>query len=143
MRLGPTLPTHLQAWIKARLQLIAGIWWRSEREHFKANMRLNEILEHLTDELASTETTHYHDTPSWLVAIERAASTRIQTIHTVEDLAAIAGMSVAHFSRQFRQSTGQPPAKWLRQRRMDIAADLLRATDEFHAADRRSDRHFA
>ena len=93
-------------------------------------MRLNEILEHLTDELLPKDrATSTNEHTSWLTAIERAASSRVKTLHTVDDLAAIAGMSIAHFSRLFRQTTGLSPAKWLRQRRMAQAADLLRTSD--------------
>ena len=126
--LGIEIPEAIRQWVKARLQLISGIWWRSDREHFKANMRLNEILEHLTDKSDPETTFHFEEGPAWLGAIERACTTRVQTIHTVDDLADIAGMSIAHFSRCFRHATGHSPAKWLRQRRMAVAADLLRSS---------------
>ena len=43
------LPQELWPWITARAELITGIWQRDERHYFKSNMRLNEILEHVTD----------------------------------------------------------------------------------------------
>lgn len=45
---------------------------------------------------------------------------------TVEQLAAACGLSVRHFSRAFRQSTGVPPHRWRLRRRVDRAQDLLR-----------------
>jgi AraC family transcriptional regulator len=38
------------------------------------------------------------------------------------------GLSVSHFARAFRSSTGDPPHRWLMQRRVDRAKDLMRAT---------------
>ena len=40
-------------------------------------------------------------------------------------LAAIAGCSPTHFSRAFKQSTGKPPFRWLLERRIARAKDLL------------------
>jgi AraC-like DNA-binding protein len=44
-------------------------------------------------------------------------------------LAAAAGISRAHFSRQFRQAFGESPHQYLMSRRMERAAALLRDTD--------------
>ncbi len=48
---------------------------------------------------------------------------------TVEDLAAAAGLSRAHFSRMFARTFGESPAAYLRSRRLERAAALLRYTD--------------
>jgi len=42
-------------------------------------------------------------------------------------LAAECGLSVRHFSRAFRQSTGLPPHRWLLERRVALAKSLLRS----------------
>jgi AraC-like DNA-binding protein len=47
----------------------------------------------------------------------------------VEDMAAAAGLSRAHFSRQFRRAFGVPPHAYLLTRRLERAAALLRTTD--------------
>ncbi|HMJ37592.1 MAG TPA: AraC family transcriptional regulator [Baekduia sp.] len=47
----------------------------------------------------------------------------------VEDLARAAGLSRAHFSREFRRAFGEPPHAYLLTRRLERAAALLRATD--------------
>jgi AraC-like DNA-binding protein len=47
----------------------------------------------------------------------------------VEDMAAAAGLSRAHFSRQFKVTFGEPPHKYLLARRLERAAALLRNTD--------------
>jgi AraC-like DNA-binding protein len=47
----------------------------------------------------------------------------------VEDLASAAGLSRAHFSREFRQTFGESPHAYLLTRRLERAAALLRTTD--------------
>ncbi|HEY1538072.1 MAG TPA: helix-turn-helix transcriptional regulator [Solirubrobacteraceae bacterium] len=47
----------------------------------------------------------------------------------VGDLAAAAGLSRAHFSREFRRAFGEPPHAYLLTRRLERAAALLRTTD--------------
>ncbi len=47
----------------------------------------------------------------------------------VDDLADVAGLSRAHFSREFRRAFGVPPHAYLLTRRLERAAALLRTTD--------------
>jgi AraC-like DNA-binding protein len=47
----------------------------------------------------------------------------------VDDLAGAAGLSRAHFSREFRRAFGEPPHVYLLTRRLERAAALLRTTD--------------
>lgn len=47
----------------------------------------------------------------------------------VDDLAAAAGLSRAHFSREFRRAFGVSPHAYLLTRRLERAAALLRNTD--------------
>src|SRR3569832_524663 len=47
----------------------------------------------------------------------------------VDDLARAAGLSRAHFSREFRRAFGEPPHAYLLTRRLERAAALLRNTD--------------
>jgi AraC-like DNA-binding protein len=47
----------------------------------------------------------------------------------VDDMARAAGLSRAHFSREFRRAFGQAPHAYLLGRRMERAAALLRTTD--------------
>jgi AraC-like DNA-binding protein len=48
---------------------------------------------------------------------------------SVDDLAHAAGLSRAHFSRQFRGAFGESPHAYLLTRRLERAAALLRTTD--------------
>jgi AraC-like DNA-binding protein len=47
----------------------------------------------------------------------------------VEEMAAAAGLSRAHFSREFRRAFGESPYSYLLTRRLERAAALLRNTD--------------
>jgi AraC-like DNA-binding protein len=47
----------------------------------------------------------------------------------VEEMAAAAGLSRAHFSREFRRAFGESPHGYLLTRRLERAAALLRDTD--------------
>jgi AraC-like DNA-binding protein len=49
---------------------------------------------------------------------------------TVYDLARAAGLSRAHFSREFRRAFGESPHAYLLTRRLERAASLLCATDQ-------------
>jgi len=48
---------------------------------------------------------------------------------SVDDLAHAAGLSRAHFSREFRRTFGESPHAYLLTRRLERAAALLRTTD--------------
>src|SRR6266851_1691614 len=52
----------------------------------------------------------------------------------VEDLAHAAGLSRAHFSREFRRVFGESPHAYLLTRRLERASALLRSTDRSVAA---------
>jgi AraC-like DNA-binding protein len=47
----------------------------------------------------------------------------------VDDLARAAGLSRAHFSREFRRTFGESPHSYLLTRRLERAAAMLRSTD--------------
>ena len=47
----------------------------------------------------------------------------------VDDMAGAAGLSRAHFSREFRRAFGESPHAYLLTRRLERAAALLRTTD--------------
>jgi AraC-like DNA-binding protein len=64
-----------------------------------------------------------------LLRAKDAADRRYLEPLTVEDLARAAGLSRAHFSREFRRAFGESPHAYLLSRRLERAAALLRTTD--------------
>ena len=57
------------------------------------------------------------------------ADARYQEPLGVADMASAAGLSRAHFSREFRRAFGETPHAYLLTRRLERAAALLRGTD--------------
>src|SRR6202030_1253219 len=64
-----------------------------------------------------------------LLRAKDAADSRYFEALDVEDLARAAGLSRAHFSREFRRAFGESPHAYLLTRRLERAASLLRTTD--------------
>jgi AraC-like DNA-binding protein len=64
-----------------------------------------------------------------LLRAKDAADSRYFEQLGVDDLARVAGLSRAHFSREFRRAFGESPHAYLLTRRLERAAALLRTTD--------------
>jgi AraC-like DNA-binding protein len=64
-----------------------------------------------------------------LLRAKDLADARYREPLDVDDLARAAGLSRAHFSREFRRAFGEPPHAYLLTRRLERAAALLRTTD--------------
>lgn len=64
-----------------------------------------------------------------LVRARDLADARYADDLTVDDMAAAACLSRAHFSREFRKAFGESPYSYLLTRRLERAATLLRGTD--------------
>lgn len=56
-----------------------------------------------------------------------ALSASLKGEATLRDVARQCGLSVSHFSRAFKETTGVAPYRWLVLRRVDVAKSLLRA----------------
>jgi AraC-like DNA-binding protein len=67
--------------------------------------------------------------PRHLLRARDLADARYAEPLTVDDLARAAGLSRAHFSREFRATFGESPHAYLLTRRLERAAALLRMTD--------------
>jgi AraC-like DNA-binding protein len=64
-----------------------------------------------------------------LLRAKELADARYAEPLTVADLAAVARLSPAHFSRAFKRAFGESPHQYLLSRRLERAAALLRNTD--------------
>jgi transcriptional regulator GlxA family with amidase domain len=64
-----------------------------------------------------------------LLRAKDLADARYAEALDVEDMAKAAGLSKAHFSREFRRAFGESPHVYLLTRRLERAAALLRTTD--------------
>jgi AraC-like DNA-binding protein len=71
----------------------------------------------------------YAPTARHLLRARDLADARYADPLGVDDLAAAAGLSRAHFSREFRRAFGVSPHVYLLTRRLERAATLLRNTD--------------
>ncbi len=72
----------------------------------------------------------YETTARHLLRARDLADSRYTDPLTVDDMAAAAGLSRAHFSREFRQAFGESPHGYLLTRRLERAAAMLRNTDQ-------------
>jgi AraC-like DNA-binding protein len=70
-----------------------------------------------------------HPIARHLVRAKDLADARYAEPLTVADLARTAGLSPAHFSREFRRAFGESPHVYLLTRRLERAATMLRRTD--------------
>src|SRR5829696_4120985 len=64
-----------------------------------------------------------------LLRAKDLADARFSEPLEVDDMAGAAGLSRAHFSREFRRAFGESPHAYLLTRRLERAASLLRLTD--------------
>ncbi len=71
----------------------------------------------------------YAPTARHLLRAKDLADARYADALDVDDLAGAAGLSRAHFSREFRRAFGESPHAYLLTRRLERAAALLRTTD--------------
>jgi AraC-like DNA-binding protein len=71
----------------------------------------------------------YTPTTRHLLRAKDLADARYFEPISVSDMARAAGLSRAHFSREFRRAFGEPPHAYLLTRRLERAASLLRDTD--------------
>ena len=67
--------------------------------------------------------------PGRLAMLLRHIDAQLDGTLKVADLAALAGLSRAHFSRAFRRMTGEPPQRFVLKRRLSRARELLSGSD--------------
>ncbi len=93
-----------------------------------------EIARHLLHRYSNARSDRLGDPPgrlsyAALARVMNLIADRIATRLTVADMAREAGLSLSHFSRAFRASTGRAPHAYLLSRRVAKAAHLLHHSD--------------
>ncbi|HEY2545442.1 MAG TPA: helix-turn-helix domain-containing protein [Candidatus Acidoferrum sp.] len=68
-------------------------------------------------------------TPARLRKVVELVHAEMEGDLSLEELADAAGLSIAHFSEMFRESTGQSPHQFVLHRRVDRAKEMLRAAE--------------
>ena len=68
-------------------------------------------------------------TPARLRKVVELVHAEMEGDLSLEELADAAGLSIAHFSQMFRESTGQSPHQFVLHRRVDLAKEMLRAAE--------------
>ena len=68
--------------------------------------------------------------PATLSRAKEILSAHLSGQIAIDDLAAACGVSAGYLIRAFRTSTGLPPYKWLRRRRVEVAIEQLARTAE-------------
>jgi AraC-like DNA-binding protein len=71
----------------------------------------------------------FHPPARHLLRAKDLADSRYGEPLGIDDMARAAGLSRAHFSREFRRAFGESPHSYLLTRRLERAAALLRGTD--------------
>ena len=90
-------------------------------------LKLEELLLYLAANypaaLYSFRPSQQPDAGEW--QLRAAVEGNLDHTITVEELAFLCNMSISTFKRKFARTYGMPPNKWLLQKRMELAADLL------------------
>src|ERR1700674_953214 len=109
-------------------------------EHPEENNSL--LVDHIALSLQSHLYQTYSATPAWTPKAsgglapwqesraKEAMDANVDKEITIARLACDCGLSTSQFARAFKQSTGCPPHRWLLQRRVERAQDLLLTSDK-------------
>jgi len=86
------------------------------------------LVEHYSDHAALEQTPPEAICWRQLEQVYEYVDSNLHQPLTVADLASIAGVSPTHFTRLFRQQTGEPPHRFVRRRRLERAERLIVGT---------------
>lgn len=97
--------------------------------HELQRVKLEELLlylaEHYPAQLQQVRNMNYQTNDEELL-IRQAVTSHLYSNITVEELAFLCNMSLSSFKRRFARMYGNSPGKWLLEKRMERAAQLLR-----------------
>lgn len=86
------------------------------------------LLRHYSDLIAPEDLHRSGLSPSVMRRVQSFVDEQLGSRISLENMAAIANMSTYHFAHAFRDVTGVPPHRYLTQRRIEQARELLRKT---------------
>ncbi|MDY0881673.1 helix-turn-helix domain-containing protein [Dongia soli] len=131
------LGTMMQLHIWSLNQLIADTRARADAFPFASEARLRQPNAEAADQQSNAAGQSVADQNAGRGGLSAWQLRRIDTLVEAEPgkqisvprLAETVGLSVSHFTRAFKVSTGQPPAHWLLAKRLDLAKTLLVDSD--------------
>lgn len=98
------------------------IWLWAQREKGDIGPELDAACEFFVRAFVRLAATgNSHERRDWLHAVFDYIDHHLDCGICVEDLAAVAGLSVGHFHRRFRQATCETPVQYLTRRRLETA----------------------
>ncbi len=116
--------------------LMRRLWQSASGEHPKDRLLTDCALATLVTHLKQRFTSEDDDAKSaallsWrMKRVVEFVDAHLHTQIGIADLSKIAGLSVRHFARAFKERTGETPHRWLMQRRVQRAIELLRDGSE-------------
>ena len=129
---------HSRAWTDARVETLVHALWHTSGEPDSASSRLvaegttmavlGELVRLDGTALPSVSDRSRLSAPT-LARIEEYVQAHLHGPIGMDELAGIAGCTRYHFSRLFRQSTGQTPHQWVTRLRVERASVLLSTTE--------------
>ncbi|SFD02128.1 AraC-type DNA-binding protein [Chitinophaga sp. CF118] len=95
-------------------------------------LKLEELMLYLCDkypqEIMNLHTSVYENQDE--ITIRKTVENNIGNYITIDELAFLCNMSISTFKRKFSKLYGTSPNKWFLQKRMELAASLLRNSNE-------------
>lgn len=93
-----------------------------------AGLRRESLALTLLTEVATSQESASRDAPSWLAIACAQLDDALGSELSIGEIARVAGVHPVHLARVFRRFMGVSPGDYLRQRRLEHARTLLRAT---------------
>jgi AraC-like DNA-binding protein len=125
---GPVLKLSQRALDRLAACLLALLGGEADTPGEASGLAYRAIMALVDDVLSASPVVADAVHPEWLLRVNSHIESQLAEPLTVERLAAVAGMSRAHFVRQFSRHAGAPPSEYVFRTRMARAARLLQAT---------------
>lgn len=120
--------TYITEYVKSLLVLLESASPLSEQIR---QLKLEELLLYLNQiDSQKLQSLHVISAEENDLAIRKAIERHIETPATIEEIAFLCNMSVSTFKRKFKDIYQTSPQKWLAEKRLQRAAELLKAGNE-------------